>query len=158
MRGREQGPRRSLLIVSIATHGFIKDGVPYILGSNSLFQYPETALPTPKLFDIASTAEARRSLFFIDACRERITGDARAGASPATAAPLISRMGRVNGQVVFAAAAAGGYAYDDDGNGVFTKAVLEGLSCKAALVRGAVTAGTLDTFVERSVRAWIAAR
>jgi hypothetical protein len=144
-----------LLIVSIATHGYVRDGIPYILGSTSLFQYPETALPTPKLFDIASASGARRSLFFIDACRERLSGGARGGASPATAAPLISRMGRVNGQVVFYAAAAGGYAYDDDGNGVFTKAVLEGLSCKAAFVRGAVTVETLRTFVERSVRSWI---
>jgi caspase domain-containing protein len=147
--------RDGLLIVSIATHGFVRDGVPYILGSTSLFQYPETALPTPKLFDIASASGARRSLFFIDACRERLSEGARAGASAATAAPLISRMGHVNGQVVFYAAAAGGYAYDDDGNGVFTKAVLEGLSCKAAFVRGAVTVETLRTFVERYVRNWI---
>lgn len=143
-----------LLIVSIATHGFVRDGVPYILGATSLFQYPETALPTPKLFDIASASGARRSLFFIDACRERIEG-ARGGPSSATAAPLISRMGRVNGQVVFYAAAAGGYAYDDDGNGVFTKAVLEGLNCKAAFARGAVTVETLRTYVERYVRSWI---
>jgi hypothetical protein len=147
--------RDGLLIVSIATHGFVRDGVPYILGATSLFQYPETALPTPKLFDIASASGARRSLFFIDACRERLSEGARAGASAATAAPLISRMGHVNGQVVFYAAAAGGYAYDDDGNGVFTKAVLEGLSCKAAFVRGAVTVETLRTFVERYVRTWI---
>jgi hypothetical protein len=147
--------RDGLLIVSVATHGFVRDGVPYILGSTSLFQYPETALPTPKLFDIASASGARRSLFFIDACRERLSEGARAGASAATAAPLISRMGPVNGQVVFYAAAAGGYAYDDDGNGVFTKAVLEGLSCKAAFTRGAVTVETLRTFVERYVRTWI---
>jgi hypothetical protein len=147
--------KNGMLIVSIATHGFVRNGVPYILGSTSLFQYPETALPATKLFDIASTSEARRSLFFIDACRERISGDARAGASPVTAAPLVSRMGRVNGQVVFYAAAAGGYAYDDDGNGVFTKAVLDGLNCKAAFARGAVTIDTLRTFVERYVRTWI---
>ncbi len=148
--------RDGLLIVSIATHGYVgRDGVPYILGSTSLFQYPETALPTPKLFDIASASGASRSLFFIDACRERLSEGARAGASAATAAPLISRMGHVDGQVVFYAAAAGGYAYDDDGNGVFTKAVLEGLSCKAAFAHGAVTVETLRTFVERYVRTWI---
>ncbi|HEV7486738.1 MAG TPA: caspase family protein [Thermoanaerobaculia bacterium] len=147
--------RDGLLIVSIATHGFVRDGVPYILGASSLFQYPETALPTPKLFDIASASGARRSLFFIDACRERLSAGVRAGPSAATAAPLISRMGHVNGQVVFYAAAAGGYAYDDDGNGVFTKAVLEGLSCKAAFARGAVTVETLRNFVERYVRTWI---
>ena len=144
-----------MLIVSIATHGFVRNGVPYILGSTSVFQFAETAVPVPRLFDIAATSDAPRSLFFVDACRERITDDSRAGASPETAAPLVSRMNHVHGQVVFYAAAAGGYAYDDDGNGVFTKAVLEGLRCKAAFARGAVTVETLHTFVERNVRRWI---
>jgi len=144
-----------MLIVSIATHGYVKDGVPYILGSTSIFEYPETALPTPKLFEIAAKSEARRSVFFIDACRKRISKTERAGAMAATAAPLISRIGRVHGQVVFFAAAAGGYAYDGDGNGVFTKSVLDALDCKAARVRGAVTVETLHRYVERTVRTWI---
>ncbi len=145
-----------ILIVSLATHGFVRDGVPYVLGSSSVFQYENTALPMPKLFDIAATSEARRSLFFIDACRERITGGTRGGPNPATAAPLMGRMGRVDGQIVFYAAAAGGYAYDrDDGNGVFTRAVIDGLSCKASMVRGAVTFATLWVFLERAVKTWI---
>lgn len=144
-----------MLIVSIATHGFVRDGVSYILGSASVYHFAETAVPLLKLLDIAGMSEAPRSLFFVDACRERITGDARAGALPDTAAPLISRIKRARGQVVLYAAAAGGYAYDGDGNGVFTAAVLEGLKCKAALVRGAVTVETLHTFVERTVRRWI---
>lgn len=149
--------RNGILIVSIATHGFVRDGIPYILGSNSIFRFPNTAVPAPELFDIASKSDAPRSLFFIDACRERMSETERAAASRETAAPWISRMGRTNGQVVFYAAAAGGYAYDDDasGNGVFTKAVIDGLSCNAALVRNAVTVETLHTYVERSVRSWI---
>jgi caspase domain-containing protein len=147
--------RDGLLVVSIASHGFARGGVPYILGSTSLFRYPETALPLPKLLDMAGSSEASRSLFLIDACRERISSDTRAGASPDTAAPLISRMKKINGQVVFYAAAPGGYAYDSDGNGVFTKAVLDGLHCKAGLIRGAVTVATLHTFVENTVRRWI---
>jgi caspase domain-containing protein len=147
--------KNGILIVSLATHGFVKEGVPYVLGSNSVFQYPQTSLTTPSLFDLAAKSEAQRSLFFIDACRERVSAGTRGGAAPATAAPLIGRMGRVHGQVVFYAAAAGGWAYDGEGNGVFTTAVLEGLNCKAALKRGAVTVETLRTYVERSVRTWI---
>lgn len=149
--------REGMFILSIATHGFTRDGVPYILGSTSLFRYPETALPLPKLFEIVATSEAPRSLLLIDACRERITDDARAGASPDTAAPVIDRMKRIHGQVVLYAAAAGGYAYDGDGNGVFTKAVLDGLHCQATPVRGTVTVKTLQQFVERTVRRWIRA-
>lgn len=144
-----------ILIVTLASHGFLEDGVPYVLGSSSLFQYPETTVPATRLFDVAAKSEAGRSLFFIDACRERITGDRRGSASAKTSAPMIHRMGLVHGQVVFYAAAAGGYAYDDGGNGVFTKAVLEGLHCNAAWTRGVVTVETLRTYVEKSVRTWI---
>ena len=147
--------RDGILVVSIATHGFVRDGVPYVLGSTSAFQYEQTALPTPNLFEIAATSDARRSLFLIDACRERITSDARAGATAATAAPLLEKMGQVYGQIVFSAAPAGGYAYDGEGNGVFTKAVLDGLDCKARRARGFVTFDALSEYVERDVKAWI---
>ncbi len=143
-----------ILIVSIATHGFTKDGVQYILGSSSLFRYPETALQMPRLLDIAGKSDAERSLFLVDTCRNRIP-DVRG--SLAGRAPMIGRMGRVHGQIVFSAATAGGYAYEGDGNGVFTKAVINGMSCKASLTRGAVTIGTLKPYVERYVRRWILA-
>jgi hypothetical protein len=147
-----------IFIVSLATHGFVRDGVPYILGATSLFRYPETALSTAKLFDIAATSEARRSLIFVDACRERIAKGARAGSTESqAAAPLVRRMAHVAGQVIFYAAPAGGYAYDNPRrqNGVFTAAVIDGLSCKATASRGVVTVETLRTFVERDVRNWI---
>jgi len=147
--------RDGILIVSIASHGFVREGVPHVLGSASAFQYERTALPTPTLFEIAATSDARRSLFLIDACRERIAPGARAARTAVTAAPLIDTMGQVFGQIVFSAAPAGGFAYDGDGNGVFTKAVLDGLDCKARRTRGFVTFDGLSDYVERDVKAWI---
>jgi len=144
-----------ILIVSLATHGFIDDGIPHVLGSASVFQHPETAVRLPRLLELAALSDARRSLFFIDACRERIAKGVRSGAAAASRAPNISRLGRSEGQVVFYAAAAGGFAYDDNGNGVFTKAVLEGLQCNAALTRGAVTVEKLHQSIERFVHNWI---
>jgi hypothetical protein len=66
-------------------------------------------------------------------------------------------MGRIEGQVVFYAAAAGQWAYDDPKyeNGVFTKAVVDGLNCKAATIRQAVTVDTLRKYVERETLRWI---
>jgi hypothetical protein len=147
--------RDGIFIASFATHGFIQEGTPYVLGSASLFRYPETAVSTARIFDIAATSRAERSLLFIDACRERLSGVRGSSPDPSTAAPVMSRMRRIRGQVVFYAAAAGKYAYDTDGNGVFTKAVLDGLSCKATAARGVVTVGTLRIYVEREVRGWI---
>jgi hypothetical protein len=151
--------RGGILILSFATHGFLHDGVPYLLGASSIFHEPDTAISTAKLFDdAAARSDARRSLIFVDACRERLRGDARGSGDPTTVAPDIKRrMKNVAGQVVFFAAAAGQYAYDDDQshNGVFTKAVIDGLHCGAAPTRGVVTVATLHTFVEHQVRKWI---
>jgi hypothetical protein len=67
-------------------------------------------------------------------------------------------MGDVSGQVVFSAATAGEYAYDDEerGNGVFTAAVIDGLRCGATTdARGFVTVETLSAFVEERVLSWV---
>jgi hypothetical protein len=145
-----------LFVLSIASHGFQQNGDAYILGSTSAFGSPETSLRAATLYDLA--AQARRSLIFIDACRDRIAKDARAGApDPAAAALQIRRMGRVQGQVIFYAAAPGQYAFDDQvrRNGVFTSAVLDGLNCEASAPRGIVIVETLHNFVDRAVRRWI---
>lgn len=144
---------KGLFVLSLASHGFQQHGDAYILGSSSTFDSPETSLRTATIFDTAS--HARRSLIFMDACRERL--DARGAASGATAAPQIRRMKNVRGQAIFYAAAPGEYAYDDDvhQNGVFTKAVLDGLACEASAPRGTVVVETLHDFVEREVRRWI---
>jgi len=145
--------KEGIFILSLATHGFVREGIPYILAS-------DRELSTARIFDLAASSPARRSLLFIDACRERIAAGTRGLApDPETAAPIMSRMGRIEGQVVFYAAAVGNYAYDDpkSRNGVFTKAVLDGLDCKAATIREMVTVDTLRKYVERETRQWIRA-
>jgi hypothetical protein len=152
-----QAGMSGLLVFSLATHGFLDpEGDAYILGSTSSIGSTETSLRTAKLFDIAG--ETARSLIFVDACRDRIgQGSRGANPDPATRAPVISRMARIHGQVVFYAAAPREYAYDDDArrNGVFTRAVLDGMSCGASAPRGTVVVDTLNTYVENEVRRWI---
>jgi len=145
-----------LFVLSIASHGFQQRGDAYILGSTSAFGSPETSLRTADILETA--AQSRRSLIFIDACRDRIGQGSRSAApDPAATAPHIQKMRRVQGQVIFYAAAPGQYAFDDQvhQNGVFTKAVLDGLSCEASSPRGTVIVETLHTFVDREVRRWI---
>jgi len=145
-----------LFVVSLATHGFVEaDGRPYLLGYESTFRDHETALSTDFVLNVIS--QAPRSLVFIDACREHIDKSTRGGKpDPRTVAPsLTRRMKSILGQATFYAAAQGRYAYDDGGNGVFTKAVIDGLTCGATADRGVVTVETLRTFVGREVREWI---
>lgn len=145
-----------ILIVSISSHGFTRDGVPYILGASSIVQDPRTTISVANILDTASRSS--RSLLLIDACRERLAPATRSiERQDDTAAPLLRRMGRTRGQAIFFAAAAGQYAYDDDvsRNGVFTHAVIEGLRCNAAKPGGLVTASTLATYVDNTVKRWI---
>ncbi|MGA8807640.1 MAG: caspase family protein [Thermoanaerobaculia bacterium] len=151
--------RDGLLIVSIASHGFLRDGNGYILGAKSVIRDPATMFSITDMLETIASSPAQRSLVFVDACRERMVKGRRAVVANAmsTAPPLVRRLGRTHGQAVFYAAAAGESAYDDfvARNGVFTKAVIGGVTCGAAKPGGLVTADTLASYVERSVHAWI---
>jgi hypothetical protein len=151
--------RDGMLIVSVATHGFLRDGNGYILGAGSVVRDPATMLSSAEIFETIASSPAQRSLVFVDACRERMMKGRRTVLADAMSlAPLLDRrLSRTRGQAVFYAAAAGESAYDDftARNGVFTKAVIEGVQCGAAKSRGAVTAETLAGYVGRSVAAWI---
>jgi hypothetical protein len=154
----EVAGRDGMFIVSVATHGLLRDGNGYILGATSVVHDTATMLSTAEVFETIASSAAQRSLIFVDACRERMVKGRRSVLPNASSAPpLVRRLGRTRGQAVFYAAAAGEPAYDDLAarNGVFTKAVIDGVRCGAAKPHGVVTAETLAGFVERSVHAWI---
>ena len=150
--------RGGMLIVSIAAHGLLREGDGYILGKASLVRDTGTMLSMNSMFETIASSSAQRSLVFVDACRERMTKGRRSVlASALTGTPLLKRLNRARGQVVFYAAAAGDAAFDDfkAQNGVFTKAVIAGLDCGASPVRGAVTAESLAHYVAETVLAWV---
>jgi hypothetical protein len=155
--------KTGILIVGIATHGFSDDGLHYLVASNSLLRYRDSAVATHKLLDIAVRSGAPRALVFIDACRSRLTAGATRGIDEVdgrSAAPLIDGLAHAVGQVIFFAAAPGDYAYDDDvrQNGVFTAALLDGLQCGAAPdEEGLVTTDALAAYVGERVRDWVQA-
>jgi len=150
---------RGLLVVTLATHGFSSQGVPYLVSSSSYFQHLDTSISVSRMLDVASATGAKRSLFLVDACRERLKNDPRAvQPDDASKSLFMKKMNRTTGQAVLWAAAAGGYAYDDKDrrNGVFTYWVLQGLQGKAATdSEGFVTFDTLAQYVDREVTNWI---
>ncbi|MFL6246469.1 MAG: caspase domain-containing protein [Thermoanaerobaculia bacterium] len=149
--------RDGMMIVSFATHGFNTNGVPYLLAASSSFSR-DTTLSAAKVAEIVSDSAARRSLLFFDACRERVSADTR-GIVARPAAPLVDKMARVEGQVIFYAAAPGGYAHDDPsrGNGVFTAAVIDALRCEAG-TPAMITVDKLASRVENQVLAFLRKR
>ena len=70
-----------ILIVAFATHGFRRDGLPYVLAASSVFQHEQTSLSTAKVLDIAAASQAARSLFFFDVCQQRVPSESRASRS-----------------------------------------------------------------------------
>ena len=153
--------RDGMFIVSLATHGFNEDGIPYLLGASSFFSRRSTALSGAEIAEIVASSEAKRSLIFFDACRERVRDDSRSGAlDPRSQAPFIEKMVRVEGHVIFYAAAPGGYAYDDEerGNGVFTAAVIDALECESGSKPVMITVDQLATRVEKQVRKFLLTR
>jgi len=157
-QAREVGPDGAL-IVAFATHGFSnEDGIHYLAASDTLLEFPETALLTSKVLDLLSRSKASRRLAFFDACRERLTRNSRSVAGDLRSAMpqrLAEAIARSRGQVIFFAARAGGYAFDDPArrNGLFTGAVIDALRCAAETdARGIVTVDTLATFVDQKIR------
>jgi hypothetical protein len=151
-----------ILIAAFATHGVSVEGVQYLLTASSvLTHYHSTSLTEVEIRDTVTSNGVARSLIFVDACRERLTKDRRNGdVDPRSVAAFIRSMSKINGQVMFSAAAANGYAYDDDvrRNGVFTATVIEGLHCGANTNEaGYVTVDTLHSFVEKNVLLWLRA-
>jgi hypothetical protein len=142
-----------ILVFSIASHGFMDHGTEYILGRSSIYRDTQSSLSAARLLDIIEQSPARRTLVFIDACRDRVLDGVRGEAAPAIA----RKMKNISGQAVFYAAGPGNYAYDDRiaKNGVFTKAVLDGLACNAPSPAEYVTVDSLHGFVERGVKEWL---
>lgn len=138
-------------IVSFATHGFSQDGNSYLLASGSNFDEPQSALSTAQLLDLAS--KAGRSFVVLDACRERVSSTRAPRHRVDTRAPLLEKMRKYYGQVVFAPAA-GKYTFDGEHNGVFTGAIIEGMK-QAKCTDGYITVPALQDFVEKRMRRWL---
>lgn len=145
-----------LLLVSFATHGFSRDGMQYVLASDSRYEDPLSSLSVPRMLDVA--AGAGRSLVIVDACRERVRVDSRSSGAVPSPAAILRAMRSVHGQAVLAPAP-GEVVYDNQSrrNGVLTSAILDAtLKCKARTDgKGVVTVETLAAYVEKYVREWI---
>lgn len=140
--------KRGRLIVSFATHGFERGGIPFVLGASA------DAMSTAKMIDVIEEHEVPQSLILVDACRTRVTGGGRGAPGTGTGSGAIAHRTHIRGMAMLSAV---GDAYDDPlrRNGVFTSAVLDGLDCKASTPRCCVTPETLAPFVERNVHQWI---
>ena len=150
--------RNGILIVSFATHGVSHHSVQHLLTATSrMEESPQSTVTNDEINETLWRNNVPRSLILIDACREQLTHEGRAGqADPRSAFTRV--MTGVDGQAVISGAPIGGYAYDDyeRHNGVFTATVIDGLRCGAAKdFHHFVTVEKLYSYVSREVLRWV---
>jgi hypothetical protein len=116
-----------------------------------------SGIPVSRLLDEASQAKGDRSAIFLDACQERVV---RRGVSDVVPSPqeLYDALSKSTGVAVLTGTQLGGYSYDDDEamNGVFTKAVIDGLGGGAKAAGKFITIRVLADYVHEKVKKWVA--
>jgi hypothetical protein len=146
------------LIVSMATHG---ENERLMAADTSKAEQESTSMAVSLVLQRVGASKAGRRLVLLDACRE-IREPGRRGDDPTAAmsSRFADALANARGTVVIAATTTGGFSYDDPArrNGVFTGALLDGLSGEApSNTDGFVTIETLKTFVNQRVTAWVTA-
>lgn len=144
-----------LLVVAFATHGLKQRQYEYLLTTSSRGNYiPDTSVGVHTVVGEVGKSSAWRRLVLLDACRENRKPGAR---SPAKGKRLeLDEALAAEGQVVLAARPHA-VLYDDPlrGQGVFTAAVLDGMSCQGPLAQdGSVTLEELANHVDATVAKW----
>jgi uncharacterized caspase-like protein len=147
---------KDVAVLFLAGHGVNdKSGTYYFLPSNAKTdQLRRTALPFSDIRNAVAYLPGK-ALLFADTCHSGdIMGTRRAVAD--INAVVIELASAENGAVVFASSTGKQFALEDPqwGNGAFTKALVEGLSGKAAYGQGsAVTVNMLDLYLSERVKA-----
>jgi hypothetical protein len=151
-----------LLILSVASHGFSAQGEDYLVASDSRRNHiSSTGIKVAEVLDDVARAKSPRRIVLLDACRERLSSETRAGG-----ADKESKMGEAfakaianaEGQVILSGTTLGGYSYDDHKkqNGVFSAAVKSGLLGRAEPnEEGFITASSLVSYTNNQVIEWV---
>lgn len=154
-QARMVGPG-GILIVSFATHGLSHEGEHRLLTADASSQTPRGVV-LARIVDAIKAERPQRLLLLIDACRNA-PRPGTAWVDPSAWQPqmpetLFEDVDLRLSYTALVSAAPGTTALSGDGNGYFTRAILEGLRCNASSQPdGYVTLSHLATYV--SERVW----
>jgi WD40 repeat protein len=148
---------RDVAMVFIAGHGINDNLNRYYFAPHNF--NPDSVLRTGVTFsDIKNAVEAiaGKTLFFIDTCHSgNSIGTAKRRDGAVDIAGMVNELSSAeNGAVVFNASTGKQVSLEDAawGNGAFTKALIEGLSGKAASANGKITVKSLDFYISERVK------
>jgi WD40 repeat protein len=146
--------QKDIAMIFLAGHGVNDDyGKYYYLPQNTnIKKLRRTAVPYTDIKETVSNI-AGKALFFIDTCHSGNILGKRRGASDTTGI-INALISAENGVVVFASSTGRQYSLEDSvwGNGAFTKALVEGISGKAAYRGNKITVNMLDLYISERVK------
>lgn len=156
-------PQDGLLLIGFSGHGIDRDGVAYLLPSDTQtlsdpLLLEETALSAEAVKKMIRQIGVQQVVMFVDACRNDPTRSRSGGDNVMTDGfskgfSFETSNQDVQAFVTFYASAVGQRAYEDrtTNQGFFTSAIVEALSGAAATAGGEVTLGELIRYVQHTV-------
>ena len=124
-----------------AGHGHLEMTGGYLLTSEC--DEGDDGLPLSELITIANRSKAKNKIILLDSCHSGVAG---------SSGPRMSELGR--GLTVMTASTAEQYATEENGSGLFTGLLLDGLDGAAANLLGEVTPGALYAHIDQSLGPW----
>jgi formylglycine-generating enzyme required for sulfatase activity len=144
-----------LLVISVASHGFERDGVIYVLPSDGYRDMlVDTGVNLNAIQSQMTSSPAGKKLLLVDACREAV--GAR-GSGTVFSSQFQQAFADARGHAVLLSTGAGQLSYErpELGHGVFTYHLLQGLRGSLPGDKdGIIRLGALSDFVANSVREW----
>jgi WD40 repeat protein len=146
---------KDIAVVFLAGHGVNeKGGVYYFLPVNAnIDRLRRTGVPFTEMKNTVASL-AGKTILFIDTCHAGNVLGARG--APTDITGVVNELASAeNGAVVFASSTGKQYSFEDPGlgNGVFTKAVVEGINGRADYTgKGKITVNMLDLYISERVK------
>lgn len=147
-----------LVLVSISSHGFEENGIPYAMPADGLRDFlADSAINLKTVENQLSRSKAGKRLLLVDACREKVSSDGKGGDQP-MGASFRDALAAAEGQAVLASCDVGQLSFEENrfGHGVFTYFLLQAIRGDApANTKGFITLGTVSDYIAQSVNDWV---
>ncbi len=130
-----------------AGHGHIEATGGYLCASDC--KTGDDGLPLSDVLAYASASSAKNKIIVLDSCHSGI-----AGTRP-VAKPVVEL---TEGTTILTASTADQYASEENGSGIFTTLFVDALNGGAANLVGDVTPGSVYSYIDQSLGAWVRQR
>jgi hypothetical protein len=132
-----------IALLFFAGHGHIEATGGYLVATDS--RRSDEGISLGEVLVLANASPAKNKVIILDSCHSGIAGNAPTTGSLATLS---------EGMTVLTASAEDQYASEENGRGVFTTLLVDGLYGGAANLTGDITPGSVYAHIDQSLGAW----